>query len=341
MIDQLILEISRLLGQSDGLSKRYNTFWNYNRIDNNVFAPVSTLFILECLKDHFSPSTLLVFSEIREKVINLIPKYANKDGKESFNFYPTVPSQHFKGGKLMHKFKHFKLADDLDDSALIYLVGDYSMDQKTAFKNLAETHATYISDFSSNKDVKVYNTWFADKMPQEIDCCVLTNMLFFVFKNKFPLKVIDQNTISYLAMSIDNIENNTFWLSRHYGNVPLIIYHYARLIHGFDIPELINKKVQLIDIALRQLVKEKVYLNKILLETSLIKMGLKREPIKDIKYSIFMNDFYSFIGAPLAPYKTLRGLAKYNQGHIFFSSEIQNRAFLVEYLILSEKLEIV
>ncbi|MBK6979255.1 MAG: hypothetical protein IPH28_20960 [Cytophagaceae bacterium] len=57
-IDQIIseIDIEADLGLNNGgnWSVRYNPFWRYHRADNNIFAPASTLFILNQLKTHLT-----------------------------------------------------------------------------------------------------------------------------------------------------------------------------------------------------------------------------------------------------------------------------------------------
>ena len=83
--------------------------------------------------------------------------------------------------------------------------------------------------------------------------------------------------------------------------------------------------------------KEKIYMNKILLETSLIKFGEKREKI-NIE-TIKNQDFYSFIGAPFAPINNpaARILASKKWAQIFWKSEIHELALLLEYLLLQKE----
>ncbi|MCP9768835.1 hypothetical protein EGI22_12990 [Lacihabitans sp. LS3-19] len=335
MISGIISEIAKKLIEADAgkstISVRKNDLWAYKRADDNVFALASTLFLLKQNSFFFTKEQMLVFKEIEKNILSKFHLYQNKDGLETFNFYRTKPSKHFPNGIFMGRFDHFRLPDDIDDTALVYLSAENTKEQTLWLKKQCKTHEDKLNG------VEIYNTWFGKNMPKEQDVCALLNLLYLFFNHDLPLESIDKNTLEYLAKSVDLILTQPFRISRHYANSTLIIYHYARFMSDFSHPLLNSKKSQLICLALDLIKKEKVFMNKILLETSLKKFGEKRE-----KMNIETNknqDFYSFIGAPFAPFDNpaARILADKKWAQIFWKSEIHELALLLEYLILFEK----
>jgi len=184
--------------------------------------------------------------------------------------------------------------------------------------------------FKKHKVCKpIYNTWFGKNMPKEQDVCVLLNILFLVKINQSNLNQTDTNSIAYLVDNIKNIDSYPFWLSRHYGNVPLILYHYARFMAAFPDTDLRSGKQELISIAKNQLTKESVFLNVILLEIALLKWGEKREMMEIDLEGDWQKDFYSCIGAPFAVYNFDIAQSKYL--HIYWKIPIHEWAILLEY----------
>ena len=125
MISGIISEIAKKLTEADAgkstISVRKNDFWAYKRADDNVFGLASTLFLLKQNTRFFNKEQTLVFKEIEKNILSKFHLYQNKDGRETYNFYRTKPSRHFPNGIFMSRFDHFRLPDDIDDTALVYL----------------------------------------------------------------------------------------------------------------------------------------------------------------------------------------------------------------------------
>jgi hypothetical protein len=335
MISGIISEIAKKLSEAaagkSAISVRFNVFWAYHRADDNVFALASTLFLLKQNYMFFSDEQTLFFKKIERNIRAQFHLYQNKNGQETYNFYRTKPSGHFPNGIFMRRFDHFRLPDDIDDTALVYLSAENTKEQTIWLKNQCKIHADH------QNGTEIYNTWFGKNMPKEQDVCALLNLLYLFYHHKLPLEIIDINTLEYLGTSVDLILTQPFRISRHYANPSLIVYHYARFLEKFSHPILDSKKSCVLNIALDVLKNEKNFMNKILLETSLLKLGEKREKIE------IVNDknkgFYSFIGAPFAPFNNSAAkiLADKKWAQIFWKSEIHELALLIEYLIVYKK----
>lgn len=342
MISGIISEIAKKMSEvkatNSAFSVRKNDLWGYKRADDNIFALASTLFILQQYVSYLNDKDKEVFEKVQTQIQSYFPKYQNKDGRLTYNFYQTQPSGHFPNGRFMRRFDHFRLPDDIDDTALIYLTSNNTKEQTIWLKN----HLSEFTDYykgSSNE--RIYSTWLGKNMPKEQDVCALLNLMYLFFKHNVDLDQTDKNTLEFIGHAADEIQNNPFKIARHYGHPALIIYHYARLMADYSYPKIDEKKDLLIRFAKELLIKEKTKLFRILLEISLLKLGEKREKT-DIDFGT-EKPFYSFIGAPFAPFQSpsLRFIAKNKWSQIFWKSEIHELALRLEYACLIQKQNIV
>ena len=331
MISGIISEIAKILSQSElsnsTLSVRKNDFWGYERQDDNVFAKASTLFILQQYATHFKEKEKAIFEKIEEIILAKYPLYENKDGRKTYNFYRTKPTAHFPNGKFMGRMDHFRLPDDIDDTALVYLTSKFSKEDIIWLKNHCYDHA------DERNGEKIYNTWFGKNMPKEQDVCAMLNLLYLFHLHNLATEEIDKISRQFIAKSIDLIEKNPFQVARHYGNSALIVYHLGRFMERFQTEELDFLKPKLIDLSKKLVLSEKVFLNKLLLETVLLKFGEKREKL--LIPGNFDNNFYSFIGAPFAPFPKARWISAKPWTQIFWKSNIHELALVLEYEILN------
>lgn len=332
MISGIISEIAKKMSEvetsNSTLSVRKNDTWGYKRADDNIFALASTLFILQQYQSFFSPEQKILFHKIEDQIQASYPKYQNKDDRPTYNFYRTQPTGHFPNGKFMWRFDHFRLPDDIDDTALIYLSNNFTKAQTDWLHH-------HLSSFSDQRHGKqIYATWFGKNMPKEQDVCALLNLMYLFFKHKVELNETDKNTLEFISRSVNLILSNPFKIARHYGNPSIIVYHYARFMADFEYPALAEKKNQLISIAKCLSEKEKNTGFRILLEISLLKFGESRVPLETSLN--FEKDFYSFIGAPFAPFTNIifKSIAKNKWSQIFWKSEIHEMALMLEYICL-------
>jgi hypothetical protein len=231
LINKLIQRIERLQSKGEkrfekGIfpSLRVNPIWGYSRADNNIFASLSVCFILKSVFDHLEEAEKAKVGLMIENVIQCLPNYQTDSNRHTYNFYRKGVHEHFPNGLLMHRFKHFKLPDDIDDTALAYVVMGLPV---TLLRTELQKHAHQSG---------VYDTWFGINMPKEKDVCALCNLMYLVFSSDDILNANDEKTLAFLNDIIvsESFLKNPFWLSRHYGTVPLIVYHFARLIQKFD-----------------------------------------------------------------------------------------------------------
>lgn len=346
MVSELIHRISKL--QSDGIglfpegifpSKRENSFFGYQRADSNIFATSSILFILNDIKNYLSTENQKKIDRIKKEAVSAYENYRNKDNLATYNFWETKPSKHFPNGYLMNSFRHFKLPDDIDDTSLIYLSKGYNKNEIIWLKEKLKVHA--------DAD-KVYGTWFGKNMPIEKDVCTLCNLMYLILDSEEPLNEYDRATIVYLNYVIVSSEylNNTFWISRHYATLPLIIYHYARLLGSFEIPELEAARNLLLEKIHEIFDSEKGWMNKVLLQTAYFKLSNSQTANSILVWNFLekgwesklINEaFYSFIGAPFAPLNSkINWVAPKKIFQIGWKCEAHELTLVLENLILKE-----
>lgn len=311
----------------------------YKRPDDNIFATASTIFILNEIKPFVSEKQQQTIETLSQNAQRSYSLYKNKDELSTYNFWKTRPSKHFPNGFILNKLRHFKLPDDIDDTALIFLTSQRTKAEKTWLKEKLTQH----TQRTGEPQRYVYSTWFGVHMPIEQDVCALCNLMYWVLESGFELNEYDKATLAYLNEVIvsGNFLTNPFAPARHYATVPLICYHYARLLGKFNIPELREADVELQRIIHFLLPNERIGLNKILLETALMKLqkSTAELPCEIGKIEENRAEFYSFIGAFLAPYDTpiLKRLASKSWARFGWKCEAHELALVIENKILRQK----
>lgn len=311
-------------------SFRSNTKWGYKRADTNIFASLSVLFVLETNKNNFPRG---YYENLRQKVLMALPKYENMHGVSTYNFWETRPTKHFPNGYILGKLKHFKLPDDIDDTALAFLLKGESEEQVKTLRKQVIHHS---KPFEPSQSF-AYNTWFGENMPYETDVCAVTNLMFLFQKVDLEPDQRDVATLTFLAQVIADGEylEKPFQYARHYGSAPLIIYHLARLIGSFHIPVLESQRELLIEQANTCFENATKEIDRVLLQSSLLKLGFQFDFELDLK-KIDRESFYPFIGAPFAPFKNAlsRKLASKKWVIINWECEALAWAYCLENLYL-------
>jgi len=328
-------------GQGEGLflSARENKNWFYKRADDSVFGTASVVFLLNEIRELLPVNQQDIISSVAEKAKQVYVRYRNKDGLETYNFWKTKPSGHFPYGYIFRHMDHFRLPDDIDDTALIYMNLGHSEEQNLWLKEKLEKH--------TGPD-RIYSTWFGKNMPHEQDICALCHLMYWIFRNGIPLNQTDENTLQWMKNRIvsNEIITHPFKTARHYATPPLIIYHLARLMFKFHIPVLAETRTHLIAAAKELFEKEKLLMNKVLISTALWKFGV-RDKKYDISYEYLFDaewnlkgqsKFYSFIGALLGPYDhlLLKSMAGSPLTRINWKCEAHELALCLENMVLTK-----
>lgn len=276
-IDALIERIALCQSRGDAFfpdgifpSYRHNKYLFYRRPDTNIFYTATIVFILNQVKEKVSAKSQTIIEHITARAIKNYPDFQNKDGLKTYNFWKTKPSKHFPNGRLFKHFDHFRIPDDIDDTALVYLTLPHSKEDVLWLKEKVKLHCSPLGVRGGG----IYSTWFGKNMPIEHDVCALCNLMYLFEKHQLPHNEYDEAVFIFLRDVIleEKYITNAFKVAHNYATTPLIIYHYARLLGDFNIPQLevcreklINKIKQLID-------NEFNTMNRVILETSLLKL---------------------------------------------------------------------
>ena len=325
-------------------SQRYHPLLPYKREDDNLFYTASIVHLIQGVKKKLSAEESILADQIIDSAVAVYPLFKNKDGLDTYNFWQTSPSRHFPNGMLMHRFKHFQIPDDVDDTALVLLTEDASKERVATLREKLKQHANLAKKRAFNplkkyRDLKCYSTFFGEKMYIEFDVCVLSNLMRVILPHFMTdLDEYDQATLEFICSGIEADEHISlpFYSAPNYPTTDLILYHVSRLLPMLPEPYLnrIESKVKS-DILNR--IEASTGLNRILLESSAMKLGLKIDlrPI-DVKASENDESFFFFHAGMITAFENTvaQKLADNPFFHLRYTSKALNRALLLENLVL-------
>lgn len=323
---------------------RRNAYLGYARPDTTLFFSAIIGFALKSLRDKMPPSEQRQVDSILTKIKKNYPDFQNKDGLKTYNFWKTKPSRHFPNGYVFRHFEHFRIPDDVDDTAFVYLTDDPTPQELHWLKDKLAQHANGSKQWIKNtypryRKLLAYSTWFGKNMYVEFDACVLSNILYCIFHYNLPLNQHDAHSLLYIRSVIetDRYRFEPFRCAHQYPSTVLIIYHVARLIAAFDPPALWPVKAKLIRDAHDLFEKETRPMNRVLLATSLLRLGQSTPRIAVEKFTeAEFKDFRFFIAGLLTAYESpeLYKLAAHKIFHINWICEAHGWTLLLEYEVL-------
>ena len=326
---------------------RDNGIIGYNRPDTTIFFSSIIAFTLQSISEEADGETKGKIENICSKVILNYPDFQNKDGLKTYNFWKTKPSKHFPNGHIFRHFEHFRIPDDVDDTSFVYLTSNPADEEIVWLHEKLKLHANGTKQWIKNtypeyQILKAYSTWFGKNMYIEFDICVLSNLLYFVFKNNLSLNEHDQDSLAYIRSIIETNRylDIPFRCAHQYPRTPLIIYHVSRLIAGFDPDQLKSIRHKLILDTQYVLSKTKSPMDRVILSTSLIRLGIKTERIAVEQYTkADFKGFYFFIAGLMTAYenKLLYKISSHPIFHMHWLCEAHNWTLLAEYETLWTK----
>jgi hypothetical protein len=335
---------------SDGLftSYRYNSAWGYRRPDPNLFFTAISVFTLQRLRPLLAADEQAIADKIVTRALPTYARFRNKDGLATYNFYGTNPSAHFPHGWVMHRFRHFQLPDDIDDTAMVYLTTQptpedlHFLTSKLA-RHANRTRLTVRNTFPDYRGLRAYSTWFGLNMPIEFDACAMANMLYVVYEYGLPLDVHAQDSLTFLAdiVQTDRYRTDPFRCAHNYARTPLIHYHLARLIGRFDPEPLRPICGKLIADLLADFAQSTSRGDQVLLAISLMRLG--QTPPAILPPTLVEEDFagFSFFIAGLLSAYTQPWLYRWAHRpfwHIRWQCDDHCRVLTLEYLVLQRNL---
>lgn len=330
---------------SDGLflSYRVQPQWlGYRRADDNVFLTACTVFTLQGIRDRVSAESQRLVDQIADRAAQAYPIFQNKDGLNTYNFWPTRPSRHFPNGHVLHRFDHFRIPDDIDDTALIFLTRPPGYETLLWLKDKLAQHAnrsqlTIRNTFAEYRRLRAYSTWFGKNMPIDFDACALSNMLYLIFRYDLPRNQYDTDSLTLLADIVKSgrYVSHPFRCAPHYARTPLILYHIVRPLAAFQLPELIAVQPQLRADAKAQLLLATHPMDRVILSTTLLRLG-ENPPVLDLTgIEQSFSTFHFFIAGLLTAYEhpVLNQLASSSLVQMRWICEAHCWALVAEYLV--------
>lgn len=326
---------------------RSNELIGYKRPDTTLFFSAISCFTLQSLLPFLDAESRDLAETIIAKIKTHYGEFQNKDGLKTYNFWKTKPSQHFSNGYLFGHFEHFRIPDDVDDTSFVYLTSNPTEQELLWLKQKLTQHANGARQWIRNtypeyRTLRAYSTWFGKNMYVEFDACVLSNILYCIFQFDLPRNQHDKDSLHYIRSVIetDRYRTEPFRCAHQYPHTTLIIYHVARLMAAFDPEELQPIKSKLVEDATALFTKETHPMYRVLLATSLLRLGVVPERIaieafeeKDFK------GFYFFIAGLLTAYEHpwLYRLAPAKLFHMHWTCRAHCWTLLLEYEVLSQR----
>lgn len=322
-------------------AQRSNSMIGYRRPDTTMFFSAITAFTLRSIRKYCSTESQTKIDSIIALVTANYPDFQNKDGLKTYNFWKTKPSRHFPNGRWFHRFEHFRIPDDIDDTAFAYLTTDPSEEELFWLKEKLTLHANGTRLWIKNtypeyQQLRAYSTWFGKNMYVEFDVSVLSNMLYCILHYNLPLNVHDEDSFKYIRSVIETRRYITtpFRCAHQYPRTPLIIYHVSRLMAAFKPAALVPVWEQLANDTENLLKTTRNRMDRVLLATSLIRLGrgTERIPVEDFSKEDF-NGFYFFIAGLLTAYENpvLYRLSVSPFVHMHWTCEAHCWTLLAEY----------
>lgn len=342
-IDSIIRRMADLQGKT-GLfpSFRHNPAVFYRRPDTNVFFTAVTVFTVQPLRSAVSSESQQLIDRMASLATTAYPLFRNKDGLNTYNFWPTRPSQHFSNGYVFRHFEHFRIPDDIDDTAMVYLTAPPDLVDRLWLKDKLGQHANgsqpqrIRNTYPDYRQLRAYSTWFGKHMGVDFDACALSNMLYCIYQYDLPRNEHDADSLTYLRSIVESGRYlaDPFRCAPHYARTSLIVYHLSRLMAAFRIAELEPVRLRLIVDARWLMTTSQNRLECLLLATSLYRLG---EATPEINLDGIERDFatfHFFIAGLLTAYEQpwLRQFANRPLMQMRWQCEAHCWALVAEYL---------
>jgi hypothetical protein len=318
--------------------------------DNNIFFSGLIAMGLRNIRGGLAGADRDLCDSITARARRAYPYYQNRKGRMTFNFWPTNPPVLFPGDPVLVHLKHsHALPDDLDDSSILLDNMDLPDSTLRRIKALMEAHAngltgTLHTGYSRYKRAPAYSTWYGKRMPIDMDCSVLCNILYWVCRNRLPFSRVDSASIVVLK---DMIVRELPWrdpafVSPHYSRTPVILYHIGRLLGSCSIAALDSLKPLLLSETRAALAHTDSYMDQVLLSSTLLRLGAPPASVPaivihsmdedDASFVFFIASFSDYFRNPFRRIFLQNRFIRYE-----FRSVAYNRFLLLEYMVLRQQ----
>ena len=355
----LLEKISKMQPQKDGVFPKgifpsYRTYAlnkDRQKADINPFFTGLIIFTLQQLKNDLTPfQQQLVNSIISTAKLNL-QKFKNQKGRDTYNFWPTDSPQIFPNGGWLNWFNRQQaLPDDMDDTVILLLAlevtDSVANNVHTLMQSFTNNQLQVNNTFKEFQHIPAYSTWFGKKMPVDFDVSVLANILYFVQTRQLKWTTADSASLNLIIQVIKEkyYLSHPAYISPHYNSSAIILYHISRLMQIKPIPVLESYKAQLLDDTRKLLLHADNLMEKIILQTTLIRWGEYPETIqlhtaKDLTELIEEEQFSFFIAnmASMLPDRFKQIMSTLQFGKFTYYCPSYNYLLLLENIILHQR----
>lgn len=354
-IDRLQVKESSVFPQGSFASYRlYALNKDREKADVNPFFTGLIGFSLKDLRPQLSREQQQLADAIMQNSLPVYPKFQNRKGRYTYNFWPTDTPRIFPNGGWLNVFdKTQALPDDLDDTVIILLAlnaPDSVARQVHALMQgfVNNGHKPVRNTFKDFRKIGAYSTWFGKKMPVDFDVCVLANVLYFVQHYQLPWTAADSASLQLIEKVLDENRHMTSaaYVSPHYSKLPIILYHLSRLMSVRPIPSLERFRSRLIEQAKDACKNSTDFMEQVILRTSLLRWGVQppdgtiytaanlTELIENGSFSFFIANMASMLPDPLKQWMGGAGVGKF-----YYDCDAYNNLLVLEYLVWRNRLK--
>lgn len=309
----------------------------YRRRDSCIFGSASIARIIQDIYPFLGPDDRPIGQYIVQCITAHYPRYAHASRPGTFNFW----DQHFPHGYFLHRFRHFQLPADIDDTALILSTGNFPKKHHELVYETAQQHTeagrrknkwpirpTFYRPVPQQE--LIYQTWFGVKMPLEFDVCALCNWMTWVVEQGFyDQSPSDQASVNFVLAVLNSSEwvDHAPQVARHYGRPAWIAYHAARWLSAAQ-RQGQTWEIRSFLAQLESKLSPDSTPDQLLLHLAWYKLG--GTPREELRLpAAAWDDFPLFLGDMLAPFGTF--WAKQPWAKMYWTSPANGLALQLEY----------
>ena len=324
------------------------------KADINIFFTGLIAFTLDDIKPQLSGIQQQLAGQIIANTLPVYPKFQNRKGRNTYNFWPTDTPKIFPNAGWLNMFdKSQALPDDLDDTVIMLLALNASQSTAKEVHALMQSFTNHggkqvRNTFKDYRKIGAYSTWFGQKMPVDFDVCVLANILYFVQKYGLAWTAADSASLQLIEKVLAEKKHisDAPYVSPHYSKLPNILYHISRLMSVKPIPSLEKYKPQLIEDTKLAFSNTDSFMDEVILSTSLLRWGIlppegkarKAESLEELtedeSFSFFIANMASMLPDPLKQWMGGAGVGKF-----YYYCPAYNNLLLLENLALRKRRE--
>jgi len=316
--------------------------------DDNVFFTGLILLTLREVQPYLDKSSQRICDTIFKKAKAAYPAFQNESGRFTYNFWQTSPPRIFpNAGWLNILNKTQSLPDDMDDTAILLMAMNAPDSIVKKVHQLMQAHTNgnnyrHRTNFSAFASLPAYSTWFGNKVPAQLDVCVLANILYMVHTYDLSYTKADSASLQLLVRVVQErlYLTKPEVISPHYYRTPIILYHLARLMQRKTIPGLEAHKNELITATRDQYLKATDLTDKIILSTALLKWNASLPlTAQTVYYNENDDDFVFFVAGmfSILPHPFFKFIDKIKIAKFYYYCPAYNTALLLETLVWQQR----